>query len=142
MGTSTATFLRPLAQSLGAILRLPFDGNVADVRASLAAVNGMIEAVPESFTLFRSKLNSYWKGDIRTIKTRFTEFSAGDDNWEILRRWAEDSGRASPGEVAAFRVANMARNANNSNMLTYSTKIMAATDDAFAYFLGRAKMSE
>ena len=46
MGTSTATFLRPLAQSLGAILRLPFDGNVADVRASLASVNGLIEAIP------------------------------------------------------------------------------------------------
>ena len=142
MGTSTATFLRPLAQSLGAILRLPFDGNVADVRASLAAVNGMIEAVPESFTLFRSKLNSYWKGDIRSIKTRFTEFTAADDNWEILRRWAEDSGRATPGEQAAFRVANMARQMNNSNFLTYSTKIMAATDDAFGYILGRAKMRE
>ena len=142
MGTSTATVLRPLAQSLGAVLRLPFDGNVADVRASLAAVNGMIEAIPESFTLFRSKLNSYWKGDIRQIKTRFTEFTAADDNWEILRRWAEDSGRATPGETAAFRVANMARQMNNNNLLTYSTKIMAATDDAFGFVLGRAKMRE
>ena len=142
MGTSTATFLRPLAQGLGAILRLPFDGNVADVRSSLAAVNGMIEAVPESFTLFRSKLNSYWKGDIKSIKTRFTEFTAADDNWEILRRWAEDSGRATPGEVAAFRIANTARQMNNSNFLTYSTKLMAATDDAFGYILGRAKMRE
>jgi hypothetical protein len=142
MGTSTATLLRPLAQGLGAILRLPFDGNVADVRSSLAAVNAMIEAVPESFTLFRSKLNSYWKGDIKSIKTRFTEFTAADDNWEILRRWAEDSGRATPGEVAAFRIANTARQMNNSNFLTYSTKLMAATDDAFGYILGRAKMRE
>ena len=142
MGTSTATFLRPLAQSLGAILRLPFDGNVADVRASLASVNGLIEAIPESFTLFRSKLNSYWKGDIRQIKTRFIEFTAQDDNWEILRRWAEDSGRATPGETAAFRVANLARQMNNSNYLTYSTKLMAATDDAFGYIMGRAKMRE
>ena len=142
MGTSTATFLRPLAQALGAVLRLPFDGNVATVRSSLASVNAMVEAIPESFTLFRSKLNSYWKGDIRSIKTRFIEFTAGDDNWEILRRWAEDSGRATPGETAAFRMANMARNLNNKNFLTYSTKIMAATDDAFAYILGRAKMRE
>ena len=142
MGTSTATFLRPLSTALGAILRLPFDGNVADVRASLAAVNGMIEAVPESFTLFRSKLNSYWKGDLRSIKTRYVDFTQADDNWEILRRWAEDSGRASEGEQAAFRVANMARQMNNSNLLTYSTKIMAATDDAFGFILGRAKMRE
>ena len=142
MGTSTATFLRPLAQALGSVLRLPFDGNVSTVRSSLASVNAMVESIPESFTVFRSKLNSYWKGDIRQIKTRFTEFTAADDNWEILRRWAEDSGRATPGEQAAFRVANMARSMNNKNFLTYSTKIMAATDDAFAYILGRAKMRE
>ena len=142
MGTSAATFLRPLATALGYTLKAPFTGEVAAMRASLASVNAMIEAVPESLQLFKTKLNAYWKGDIRTIKTRFSEFSQGDDNWEILRRWAEDSGRANPGEVAAFRVANLARNANNANLLTYSTKLMAATDDAFAYILGRAKMRE
>ena len=102
----------------------------------------MIEAIPESFTLFREKLNSYWKGDIRTIKTRFSEYTQADDNWEILRRWAEDSGRADAGEVAAFRMANIATSMNNNNLFTYSTKIMAATDDAFGYILGRAKMRE
>jgi len=142
MGTSTATFLRPMAQALGSLIRAPFNGDVATVRASLASVNAMMEAIPESFTLFRSKLNSYWKGDIRSIKTRYVEFTKEDANWEILRRWAEDSGRATPGETAAFRVANMARSMNNKNFLTYSTKIMAATDDAFAYILGRAKMRE
>ena len=142
MGTSTATFLRPLASALGAVLRYPFEGDAATVRSSLAAVNGMIEAIPESFTLFREKLNSYWKGDIRTIKTRFSEYTQADDNWEILRRWAEDSGRANAGEVAAFRMANVARQMNNNNLFTYSTKIMAATDDAFGYILGRAKMRE
>ena len=142
MGTSAATFLRPLATALGAAVRYPFEGDAATLRTSLAAVNGMIEAIPESFTIFREKLNSYWKGDIRTIKTRFSEYTQADDNWEILRKWAEDSGRADAGEVAAFRMANMARQMNNTNMLTYSTKIMAATDDAFAYILGRAKMRE
>jgi len=142
MGTSTATFLRPLATALGAAVRYPFEGDSATLRTSLAAVNGMIEAIPESFTLFREKLNSYWKGDIRTIKTRFSEYTQADDNWEILRRWAEDSGRADAGEVAAFRMANMARQMNNNNLFTYSTKIMAATDDAFGYILGRAKMRE
>ena len=142
MGTSTATFLRPLATALGAAVRFPFEGDSATLRTSLAAVNGMLEAIPESFTLFREKLNSYWKGDIRTIKTRFSEYTSADDNWEILRRWAEDSGRADAGEVAAFRLANLARQANNTNLFTYSTKIMAATDDAFGYILGRAKMRE
>jgi len=142
MGTSAATFLRPLSTALGAVVRYPFDGDAATLRSSLAAVNGMIEAIPESFTLFRTKLNSYWKGDLATIKTRYSEFSRGDQNWELIRRWAEDSGRATAGDTAAFRLANVARNLNDSNFLTYSTKIMAATDDAFAYILGRAKMRE
>ena len=102
----------------------------------------MIEAIPESFTLFRTKLNSYWKGDIATIKTRFIRVYKGDRQLGDIRSWAEDSGRATAGDTAAFRIANMARKMNNSNLLTYSTKIMAATDDAFAYILGRAKMRE
>ena len=71
MGTSAATFLRPLSTAFGAVIRYPFNGDAATVRASLASINGMIEAIPESFTLFRTKLNSYWKGDIASIKTRF-----------------------------------------------------------------------
>ena len=142
MGTSTATFLRPLATAIGAGLRYPFTGDSVTFKSSLASVNAMIEAIPESFTLFRDKLNSYWKGDLASIKTRYAEYTKGDENWEVLRRWAEDSGRATFGETAAFRMANMARSMNNSNLLTYSTKIMAATDDAFAYILGRAKMRE
>ena len=142
MGTSTATFLRPLSTALGAIIRFPFTGDSATVRSSLASTNALIDAIPESFDLFRSRLNSYWKGDISDIKTRYSEYTRGDANWEILRRWAEESGRATDGEKAVFAMANMARNMNNSNFLTYSTKLMAATDDSFAYILGRAKMRE
>ena len=142
MGTSIATFMRPMATTLGATLRYPFKADSATIRAGLASMNAMIEAIPESFDLFRSRLNSYWKGDISSVRTRFSEFTRGDENWELIRRWAEDSGRANFGERAAFSVANMARSLNNSNFLTYSTKLMAATDDAFAYIIGRAKMRE
>jgi len=142
MGTSTATFLRPISTLFGATMRYPFTGDSATVRASLASVAGMIEAIPESFKIFRTKLESYWSGDISSVKTRFSEFHRGDNNWEIMRRWAEESGRATEWERAAFNVANIVRRANDSNFLTYSTKIMAATDDAFAYILGRAKMRE
>ena len=142
MGTSTATFLRPLSTLFGATMRYPFTGDSATMRASLAATAGMIEAIPESFKIFRTKLESYWSGDISSVKTRFSEFHRGDNNWELMRRWAEESGRANWGERAVFNMANIARRANDSNFLTYSTKIMAATDDAFAYILGRAKMRE
>ena len=142
MGTSTATFLRPISTLFGATMRYPFNGDSATVRASLASVAGMIEAIPESFKIFRTKLETYWSGDITDIKTRFSEFSRGDNNWELMRAWVEDSGRANWGERAAFNIANIARRMNDSSFLTYSTKIMAATDDAFAYILGRAKMRE
>ena len=142
MGTSTATFLRPMSTAVGSVVRYPFTGDAATLRSGLASLNAMIQSVPESFDLFKSRLNSYWKGDISTVKTRFAEYTKGDDNWEILRRWAEDSGRASIGDRVWFNLANLARNMNNVNFLTYSTKLMAATDDAFAYILGRAKMRE
>ena len=142
MGTSTATFLRPMATTLGATMRYPFTGDTATIRAGLASMNAMMEAIPESFEIFKTKLNSYWTGDVSSIKTRYSEYTRNDSNWEILRRWSEDSGRATDGDKAVFAMANMARNMNNNRFLTYSTKLMAATDDAFAYILGRAKARE
>ena len=142
MGTATATFLRPMATTLGATMRYPFTGDSATVRASLASMNAMMDAIPESFTIFKERLNSYWSGDISTIKSRYSEYSRNDDNWEILRRWAEESGRATPADRATFYMANMARNWNNNSFLTWSPKVMAATDDAFAHILGRSKARE
>ena len=138
LGTSTATFMRPMSTILGATLR----GDTATARAGIASLNAMMESIPESFTLFKERLNSYWKQDVSTIKSRYYEFTRDDNNWEILRRYYEDSGRASDGDRILFNFANMARNWNNNSILTYSTKLMAATDDAFAYILGRAKARE
>ena len=142
IGTGSATFLRPISTFLGATMRFPFTGDAATVRSSLSSINGMVEAIPEAFDLFFTKLNGYWSGDISTIKTRFIEFTKGDANWEVMRRWAEDSGRATREDRAIFAMTNMIRGINNNNLFTYSTKIMAATDDAFTFLLGRAKMRE
>ena len=48
MGTASATFLRPISTAFGALIRYPFNGDAATVRASLASINAMIEAIPES----------------------------------------------------------------------------------------------
>ena len=138
MGTATATFLRPMSTVIGATIR----GDQTTMRSGLASMNAMMQAIPESFEIFKTKLNSYWSGDVSSMKTRFSEFTKGDENWELLRRWAEDSGRATAGDKAMFAIANMARNWNNNSWLTYSTKLMAATDDAFRHILGRCKMRE
>ena len=134
MGTSSAVFLRPMAQMAGAAL----SGNGKVYREALADVNGMIQAIPESFKLFKSKLNSYWSGDIADIKTRFVEKTTGDSNWEAMKYLIEKEG--TDADKGIFFLANIARAANDNKFLTYSTKIMAATDDAFGYILGRGRL--
>ena len=141
LGTGTAAFLRPLSMALGASLR----GDGATVRASLAAFNGMREAIPEAWTLFSKNLNGYWSGDLTTIKTRFNEVTKGDEQWKMYTDWMEKktaSGEATFGERMAFHTANGIRSLNDSKWLTYSTKIMGATDDAFGLLLARAKAKE
>ena len=138
MGTGTATFLRPFATALGATLK----GDGATRRASLAAMNAMMQSIPEAYTLFKTKLNSYWAGDIATTKSRFSEYTKGDEQWKVFGNWIENSGQANLGDKAAYYLANMARSANDNKFLTYSTKIMAATDDTFGYVLARAKAKE
>ena len=140
MGTTTATLLRPMAQALGGAIT---DFNGPQMREGLASLNAMREALPEAFKLFRSRLNSYWTGDIATVKTKNFNFTKRDQDWEaigeVMRLKKATGQKVSAGTEAAYLIANMARAANNSNMLTYSTKIMAATDDAFGFIMARAR---
>ena len=142
LGTSSATFMRPLATAVGAGLRLPFTGDSTTLRSSLAAANAMRESIPEAWQLFKSRLNSYWAGDIATVKSRYSEYTRGDEQWKVMGDWIENSGRATDGDRAAYYIANTARQLNDNKYLTYSTKIMAATDDTFGYILSRAKARE
>ena len=41
------------------------------IRTGLASLNAMMQAVPESFEIFRTKLDSYWSGDIASMKYSF-----------------------------------------------------------------------
>lgn len=136
MGTASAAYLRPMATALGAT----FTGDVATRKSSLAALNGMIQMIPEAFSLFKTKLNGYFSGDMATIKSRYVERTKADQQWKMYGDWAEK--RGTDADKAVFRFANMARSMNDSNLLTYSTKIMAATDDVFGHILARGKMRE
>jgi len=136
MGTSSATFARPMSMAIGGLM----SGDFATSRAGLASLNAMREAIPESFKLFKSKLNSYWAGDISTMKTRFVERTKMDDEWVAYGHWAETRGDMS--DKILYRTANTVRALNDSSFLTYSTKIMASTDDAFTLIIGRARARE
>ena len=132
LGTGTATFTRPMAMTIGAAMK----GDMVTARAGLAALNAMRAAVPEAWTLFRKRLNGYWSGELSTLKTRYVERSAVEDQWKLYGTWAEQRGTLK--DKALFRMANMIRGMNDSSLLTYSTKIMASTDDAFNLIIGRA----
>ena len=140
MGTATATFTRPMAQLLGGTIRFVTSGDSSTLKNALATSNSMIQAVPESWDYFMSRLNSYWSGEISTVKSRYHQQTVADNHWALTEHWAET--RGTEGQKAAFRVANLARSANQSNFLTYSTKLMAATDDAFTMLLARARAKE
>ena len=132
LGTGTATFTRPMAMTIGAAMK----GDMVTARAGLAALNAMREAVPEAMKLFRKRLNGYWSGELSTLKTRYVERNAVEDQWKLYGTWAEQRGTLK--DKALFRMANMIRGMNDSSLLTYSTKIMASTDDAFNLIIGRA----
>ena len=139
MGTTTATMLRPLTQALGGVMAL----NGAQTREGLASLNAMMQAIPEAYQLFFSRLNSYWSGELSTVKTKNFEFSKKDQEWntigEMMQFRKDSGGTVGAGEELAYNIANIARGANNSNLLTYSTKLMASTDDAFGFIMARAR---
>ena len=140
-GTAVVSVVRPLQTSFGSVpgaLMGNFTSR-AVMRSNMASLNAMREAVPEALKLFQSKLRAYWAGDISTIKTRYSDYTAKTDAaWERQRWFAEDSGEASLGDQAAFAIANLGRQINNSTLFNYNTKIMAATDDAFRPLMARA----
>ena len=136
MGTSSATFSRPLAMAMGGAMK----GDWVTARAGLASLNALRESVGESFSFFKSRLNSYWAGDLASIKTRYIDRTKLDNEWLAFGHWAESRGNTM--DKLLYRTANMVRGMNDSSLLTYSTKIMAATDDAFTLMIGRAKARE
>jgi len=136
MGTGSATFSRPMAMAIGGAM----GGDMVTSRAGLASLNALVQTIPESFEFFKKRLNSYWAGDLSTIKTRYIERNTLDDQWQFYGHWAETRGNTT--DKILYRTANMIRGLNDSSLLTYSTKIMAATDDAFQLMIGRARARE
>ena len=142
MGTATATFLRPMAQLIGGGIQYGTSGFKDDqtMRSALAQLYAMGETVPEAAQYFMRRLQGYWSGDLSTIKNRFADFDTRDEEWAMVDWWANNKG--TDGDKAAFSVANMARAWNANGLLTYSSKLMASTDDAFTMILARARAKQ
>jgi hypothetical protein len=142
LGNTLITTLRPVQTALGATgsyLR----GDDRVMRTAFAQVHAIQEALGESWKLFRLNLQSNFKGnelpDLQTIATSYTT-SVDDAEFEMVKAWV-DSNRGES-ERALFNQVAMLRGLNKNPLLTWSSKVMAATDVAFQHITGRMRLKE
>ena len=135
-GTGIVGYLQPMGRALGSLARLDID----NARANFAAMNAYTNMIPEAFQVFRTQLDSYWSGDIANMRTRFTDTNKFDESWEAFGKWTEI--RGSNGDKAAYYIANMARGLNDNKILSWSPRVMAATDDTYRFIMARARAKE
>ncbi len=137
LGTTSNAYLNEISTLFGSTIRAPFTGDVAAMRASMASTNAMFQLIPDAFKLFKANVSANFTGDLSNIKTRYTNYSRADINFEILGRWAEKHG--TDGDKAAFYIANAARHANSNKLFTWSSRVLGATDDSFRWLLSKAR---
>jgi len=133
LGTTIAGATRPLAQALGGMVT--FNGEQA--RMGLAGMSAMVEALPEAWTIFKTRLNANWNGNVATIKTRFSQYEQRNADWKAMGEYVMQYG--GDGMKAAYLWGNMARGLNDNSFLTYSSKLMAATDETFGHIMARVR---
>ena len=110
------------------------------LREGMAGLNALAQSLPEAFTIFKTKLNAQFSGDVATTGVRNFEFEPREQEWDAISQLMEMKGDdASFGERAAYNIANMARGMNSSKLLTYSTKLMKSTDDSFGFVMARVR---
>ncbi len=137
MGTTANAYLNEITTLLGAGIRAPFGGDRAILKASAASTRAMFQLIPDAFKIFKTNLDSYFSGNVTSIKSRYSAYTKGDEAWDLLGNWAERNGTS--GEKAAYYMANTARQMNSNKFLTYSSRVMGATDDSFRWLLSKAR---
>ena len=141
VGTTTNAYLNAINEAAGASLTSAFTKDIASRKASMAKLKGMVELVPEAFQLFRKNLKSKWNADLADIRTRYSQGPTGaSENWQLYSKWVERNGTLS--DKAAFNIANIAKNLNNNKLLSWSPRVLAATDETFKWLLARARSKE
>ena len=141
LGTSTNTFFNALNESAGAMITAGFGGDVISRQTSFAKLKGLWELGPEAWQLFKHNIRSKFNADIADIRTRYSEPpTRGDVTWEAYSQWTERNGTV--GDKAALYITNQARALNNNKLLSWSPRILAATDDTFKWLMARTRSKE
>ena len=136
VGTGNLGVMQPMGRALGAAFR----GDMQTARANLAALHAIGELIPESYKLFRTKLDAYFTGDLANMRSRYTDVNKFDTQWETLGRWAEKRGNS--WDKGTFAVANIARRLNDSRLLSWSPRVMGAMDDTYKVLMARMRARE
>lgn len=135
-GTGFVTFSRPVFSAIGASLR----GDQRQLKASFAQVQGLFDAAGDAWSVFSKQLKSNFEGgdipDLDTAATRYTR-TESDTDWEMLGLWTEK--RGSEAQKAAYGIANALRSLNRNVLLTWSSRVMNASDLAFHTIIGKQK---
>jgi len=136
IGTVGNTINREAGLLTGALVKIGV-GDTATGRIALSELAGMVHAIPEAWQVFKKKLSGYWSNDTATLKTRYVNYDKNEATWAAYGKWVD--ARGTDGEKAAYRFASAVRGINNHNLFTYSSKLMAATDDAFKVIIARGR---
>ena len=142
-GTGINTYYNAITEAAGASIREPFTGNVLARRIATAKLKGYFELLPEAWQIFRKNVNMYYSKDLAEVRTRYTEQKLlKDEQWKLYEAWIEAGVDVSDGDRAAFYMANAARVMNANRLLSWSPRMMGATDETFKWLLARARSKE
>ena len=140
-GTGQVMVLQPMSKALGNLPQAAFQGSKRDeIRAAAANLNATIQIIPEAFTVFRKRMDSYWSGDFADMRTRYSETFNDDEAWEAMGQWINTRGNIA--DQAAYGITNSARWLNDRRILSWSPRLLAAYDDTFRFIMARANARE
>ena len=136
VGTGEIMGLHSLGKGIGGALL----GDLDTARAGMASFKSHMEVIPEAWTMFRTRLNSYWTGDLADMRNRFSEYSTTDQMWAMQEQWIEQRGTV--GDKFSYAIGWIARGLNDNRLLSYSPRLLSSVDDTYKFIMARARAKE
>jgi len=142
IGTAGNAYMNSLHSLIGATMRAPFTGDYRLLQASARNTYGMFEIIPDSWKVFKANLNGNFGKKVDNIETRFSQKQRlSDQKMAAYEQWAY-SDRGDWKHRMAFNVANNARWLNDNRFATWSSRVLASTDETFKYVMAKARSKE
>ena len=141
-GTGFNAYLTQFETLLGAGIRAGRTGDIRAARIQLAKFKRMAEVLPEAWDTMISKMDSYFSSDVTTIKNRYSTRNHKDFDWKVYDAWHAQRGQKNLGDNLAIGIAHILDKIQKSNIAGWSSRALAAADDAHAVIQSRARARE